>query len=118
MPSLAACLYDTMGAFYEYISPKFSIICLIKKENEYSYNTVLRISSKSLYWENLTRLEKMKMIFDSVLKNAFKSAIIHSTLKTSPDSGIVTCSILPLWHTVCKIVIIKYKRYWVAFIEV
>ena len=48
--------YSTMWAFCEYISPKFSIICLIQQEN--SYNTVLYISSQSLYLKKLIWIEK------------------------------------------------------------
>ena len=57
-----------MWAFFEYISPKFNIICLIQQENKYSYNTVLYISSKSLYLENLIWVEKMSTIFGFSVK--------------------------------------------------
>ena len=62
--------HDTMWAFSEYISPKFSIICLMQQEN--GYNTVLYISSKSLYLKNLIWLQKMSMLFGFSVKNCLK----------------------------------------------
>ena len=72
----------TIWAFSKYISLEFSIICLIQKENQQSYNTVQYISSKSLYLKNLFILEKWVWFLDSAYKPTLKSAIIYSTLKT------------------------------------
>ena len=64
-----------MWAFCEYISPKFSLICLIQHEKK--YYTFLYISSKHLYLENLIWLEKMSMIFEFSVKKLPENQILY-----------------------------------------